>query len=147
MGFCCKIALQITPAASYSFFRSKALTNHFAFAIIIGHLIRVWQKLSTIQYLGVAQFGRALGSGPRGRRFKSSHSDHKKQRVLATLCFLLFASGLSFGFAGHEHGTKGLQAKNGLGKRFSGSKRNKARSIGKWRKPLCDTTMRLPRAA
>ena len=25
---------------------------------------------------GVAQFGRALGSGPRGRRFKSSHSDH-----------------------------------------------------------------------
>ncbi len=25
---------------------------------------------------GVAQFGRALGSGPRGRKFKSSHSDH-----------------------------------------------------------------------
>ena len=27
-------------------------------------------------YRGVAQFGRVLGSGPRGRRFKSSHSDH-----------------------------------------------------------------------
>ena len=26
---------------------------------------------------GVAQFGRALGSGPRGRWFKSSHSDQK----------------------------------------------------------------------
>ena len=25
---------------------------------------------------GVAQFGRALGSGPRGRWFESSHSDH-----------------------------------------------------------------------
>lgn len=28
------------------------------------------------QNRGVAQFGRVLGSGPRGRRFKSSHSDH-----------------------------------------------------------------------
>ena len=28
---------------------------------------------------GVAQFGRALGSGPRGRVFKSHHSDHKKK--------------------------------------------------------------------
>ena len=27
---------------------------------------------------GVAQFGRALGSGPRGRVFESPHSDHKK---------------------------------------------------------------------
>ena len=28
---------------------------------------------------GVAQFGRALGSGPRGRRFKSSHSDQRQR--------------------------------------------------------------------
>ena len=28
---------------------------------------------------GVAQFGRALGSGPRGRGFKSRHSDHRRR--------------------------------------------------------------------
>ena len=43
---------------------------------------------------GVAQFGRALGSGPRGRRFKSSHSDHFEypQRLWpADARFFLFA--------------------------------------------------------
>ena len=30
----------------------------------------------------VAQFGRALGSGPRGRTFKSCHSDQKKKGML-----------------------------------------------------------------
>ncbi len=45
----------------------------------------------TIKYLGVAQFGRALGSGPRGRRFKSSHSDHKNQGILTIPWFLLYA--------------------------------------------------------
>ena len=29
-------------------------------------------------YRGVAQFGSAFGSGPKGRRFKSCHLDHKK---------------------------------------------------------------------
>ena len=29
-------------------------------------------------YPGVAKFGIALGSGPRGRGFKSRHSDHKE---------------------------------------------------------------------
>ena len=32
---------------------------------------------------GVAQFGRALGSGPRGRVFKSHHSDHRSLRIYA----------------------------------------------------------------
>ena len=32
---------------------------------------------------GVAQFGRALGSGPRGRVFKSHHSDHLNTRQYA----------------------------------------------------------------
>lgn len=31
---------------------------------------------------GVAQFGRALGSGPRGRKFKSSHSDQKSTAIM-----------------------------------------------------------------
>ena len=36
---------------------------------------------------GVAQFGRALGSGPRGRWFKSSHSDQKKALATASAFF------------------------------------------------------------
>ena len=39
-------------------------------------------------YRGVAQFGRVLGSGPRGRRFKSSHSDQQKTKAFAFV-FLL----------------------------------------------------------
>ncbi len=34
----------------------------------------------------MAKFGIALGSGPRGRRFKSSHSDQKKHLAIAK-CF------------------------------------------------------------
>ena len=34
-----------------------------------------------LQKRGVAQFGSALGSGPRGRRFKSSRSDHTKKAL------------------------------------------------------------------
>ena len=37
---------------------------------------------------GVAQFGRVLGSGPRGRWFKSSHSDPQKD--ILRMSFLLF---------------------------------------------------------
>ena len=33
------------------------------------------QKSNSNQQRGVAQFGRALGSGPRGRRFKSGFPD------------------------------------------------------------------------
>ena len=33
--------------------------------------------IAQLLYRGVAQFGRVLGSGPRGRRFESSHSDHQ----------------------------------------------------------------------
>ena len=39
---------------------------------------------------GVAQFGRALGSGPRGRKFKSSHSDQNKMKTVydGLFCFI-----------------------------------------------------------
>ena len=40
---------------------------------------------------GVAQFGRVLGSGPRGRWFKSSHSDPQKD-VRMDVLFLLFTA-------------------------------------------------------
>ncbi len=33
-------------------------------------------------FRGVAQFGSALGSGPRGRGFKSRHLDQKERRIL-----------------------------------------------------------------
>ena len=36
---------------------------------------KTYIKLNTV-FRGVAQFGRALGSGPRGRVFESPHSDH-----------------------------------------------------------------------
>ena len=40
---------------------------------------------------GVAQFGRVLGSGPRGRWFESSHSDEKSVEMLKKLeCFGFF---------------------------------------------------------
>ena len=32
--------------------------------------------IPNVELRGVAQFGSALGSGPRGRWFESSHSDH-----------------------------------------------------------------------
>ena len=34
------------------------------------------------QHRGVAQFGSALGSGPRGRRFESCHSDQKSTVIM-----------------------------------------------------------------
>ena len=41
---------------------------------------------------GVAQFGSAFGSGPKGRRFKSCHLDHTKalEKGLFSLIFLCF---------------------------------------------------------
>ena len=33
--------------------------------------------IGSIFYRGVAQFGSAFGSGPKGRRFKSCHLDHR----------------------------------------------------------------------
>ena len=36
----------------------------------------VYNQLANARYLGVAQFGSALEWGSRGRKFKSSHSDH-----------------------------------------------------------------------
>lgn len=39
-------------------------------------------------YPGVAQFGSALGSGPRGRGFESRHSDQKKETAKWRLFFI-----------------------------------------------------------
>ena len=49
-------------------------------------------------FRGVAQLGRVLGSGPRGRRFESSHSDHKNSQDVRPDCFLLQLKVLNFGF-------------------------------------------------
>ena len=40
----------------------------------------------------MAQFGRALGSGPRGRTFKSCHSDQKKKTAFAVFFAFGFPS-------------------------------------------------------
>ena len=36
----------------------------------------IYVIIALVEYRGVAQFGRALRSGRRGRRFKSCHLDH-----------------------------------------------------------------------
>ena len=52
----------------------------------------------------MAQFGRVLGSGPRGRRFKSSHSDQGKTKAFC-LRFLL-----------QEEDLKGSEVNDSLGR-------------------------------
>ena len=47
-------------------------------------------NIVVIGHRGVAKFGIALGSGPRGHGFKSRHSDHIKGALSGTL--LLFTS-------------------------------------------------------
>ena len=44
------------------------------------------------RFRGVAQFGRALGSGPRGRVFKSHHSDQQKRPETVYSCGFRFFS-------------------------------------------------------
>ena len=41
--------------------------------------LTTYKKYRFSPFPGVAQLGSALGSGPRGRWFESSHSDHKKE--------------------------------------------------------------------
>ncbi len=43
-----------------------------------------------MRYPGVAQFGRALEWGSRGREFDSRHSDQIKQTDFMSVCFILF---------------------------------------------------------
>lgn len=64
------------PKNSHIFKKIKFYTKIFkktlAFSAHIGYN-------SSCTYRGVAQFGRALGSGPRGRVFESPHSDHNRR--------------------------------------------------------------------
>ena len=46
--------------------------------------------IGSIFYRGVAQFGSAFGSGPKGRRFKSCHLDHIKHQLLIQRLVLFF---------------------------------------------------------
>ena len=57
--------------------QKKALTKNKDCAILFRRRDRMRISFrSEFNARGVAQLGRALGSGPRGRWFKSSHSDH-----------------------------------------------------------------------
>ena len=64
----------------------------------------------------MAQFGRALGSGPRGRWFKSSHSDQKETDANASVSFCASvavepaASPLLSGGKAGAHGLQGIGA-------------------------------------
>ena len=46
-----------------------------------------WSAFIGAVLRGVAQFGSALGSGPRGRGFKSRRLDQKKKKVVKTAFF------------------------------------------------------------
>ena len=50
-------------------------------------LMIMYTNMRCLIYPGVAKFGIALGSGPRGRGFKSRHSDHEKHRPLWAVLF------------------------------------------------------------
>ena len=52
---------------------------------------------------GVAQFGSALGSGPRGRRFESCHSDQKILKATAFRIFLFVSAGHNIIWALAQH--------------------------------------------
>ena len=79
------------PTPFYGFFRKWAVKRtDFAFwgKKIYFHLdnfIKIAQNISVV-YRCVAQFGRALRSGRRGRRFKSCHTD----RPAAGICLRRF---------------------------------------------------------
>ena len=52
-------------------------------------LFIMYTNMRCVIYPGVAKFGIALGSGPRGRGFKSRHSDHKITPLLLSGVILL----------------------------------------------------------
>ena len=56
-------------------------------------LMIMYTNMRCLIYPGVAKFGIALGSGPRGRGFKSRHSDHEKHRPLWAVLFCVGAGG------------------------------------------------------
>ena len=46
--------------------------------------------MAPFSFRGVAQFGSAFGSGPKGRGFESRHFDHKKKDAPWGVLFLIF---------------------------------------------------------
>ena len=79
---------------------------------------------STILYRGVAQFGSALGSGPRGRGFKSRHLDHKKTLLFCNV-FFVFSSALN----PRPHKNQGPRKSQGTKRaRFLGERSRRART-------------------
>ena len=64
------------------------------FAVNIGYNIQAVEYMFTvksIEYRGVAKFGIALGSGPRGHGFESRHSDQKSTSIIRCLSIFTFS--------------------------------------------------------
>ena len=80
-------------------------------------------------YRGVAQFGRVLGSGPRGRRFKSSHSDQQKTKAF---CLRFFIARRGFEELGSER--QPWTAVRAERDRAASSRENQILSL-RWAKP------------
>ena len=78
---------------------------------------------------GVAQFGSALGSGPRGREFESRHLDQKKQsRQKPNLLFLLVKRNLSSHPLRFRTNTKKGSQKGFAKQKILGKRSNRAKS-------------------
>ena len=89
------------------------------------HLISL--ILFPLIYRGVAQFGRALGSGPRGRVFKSHHSDQYKCPETVYSCgfraFLFICGFRRFSVVTH------IVTHTGFRGRFASSLENRLRAV------------------
>ena len=70
-----------TPLENTGCFDSEKTTENPDFRGLTASLTDC-KKQQNFTYPGVAQLGSALGSGPRGRWFESSHSDHKETIIL-----------------------------------------------------------------
>ncbi len=69
----------VSDNGKWAFFVRKQKEFEIFFAEIIDKLQRLYYNITVAFFGGVAQFGRALGSGPRGHGFKSRHSDQIKK--------------------------------------------------------------------
>lgn len=81
LGIKCMTALQDQCSQKFRSFCKKfekVLTKQKRCGIIL-----------SVEYRGVAQLGRVLGSGPRGRAFESRHSDHKKSELTVRTFLIL----------------------------------------------------------
>ena len=105
---------------------------------------RSWNDRCSLQLIfrGVAQFGSALGSGPRGRGFKSRHLDHEKAKGFALRFFLSRTEPTTSSLL---QGSRKSQRSEIFGNRRSGARtRAPPRRGGARERPTATTRVQVP---